>query len=101
MIYEIHRDERYYPNPEEFQPERFLPENCENRHPFAYIPFSFGKRNCIGQRFAMMELKTIVASILRNFELECNQTIADIKTTNEVVLRPENEILFTLKPRKL
>jgi cytochrome P450 len=47
-IYQLHRDEKYFPEPDKFKPERFLPENSESRHPFAFIPFSAGRRNCIG-----------------------------------------------------
>lgn len=95
----IHRDEKYFPEPELFKPERFLAENTAKRNPYAYIPFSFGKRNCIGQRFAMMEEKVILANILRNFEIICEQGLKDIKVYLDLILRSENEILYTLKPR--
>ncbi|KAF9794160.1 hypothetical protein SFRURICE_009537, partial [Spodoptera frugiperda] len=69
-VFDVHRDPEVYPDPERFIPERFLPENVVTRSPYSYIPFSAGPRNCIGQKFAMMELKTVMSELLWKYQLE-------------------------------
>jgi cytochrome P450 len=77
----IHTDERYYPNPEEFDPERFTKEAQASRHPMAFLPFSHGPRMCIGMRFALLEIKVAIVKVLREYTVKtCTGTPTRIVT---------------------
>lgn len=68
-IYQVHYLEEFWPEPDRFNPYRFSPENIDKIHPFAYIPFSAGARNCIGQKFAIQEMQIVLALILKKFRI--------------------------------
>ncbi|XP_063914295.1 cytochrome P450 4C1-like [Zophobas morio] len=91
----LHRDPEVWPDPEKFDPDRFLHDEVGKRHRCSYIPFSFGARNCIGLKFGMMVVKVTVATILRNFEV---QTVGmnswkDIQWDYMVMLKTKNSRL--------
>lgn len=95
------RDPELYPNPFEFKPERFDVETDAGKtNPYAYIPFSAGPRNCIGQKFALNEMKSICSKMLRHYELFLgDQSKKELTLIAELILRPDDGIFLHLKPR--
>jgi cytochrome P450 len=66
----VHRSERFYDDPETFDPERWRPERAKQRPRFAYFPFGGGPRHCIGKHLAMLEAQLIVAATAQRYHLE-------------------------------
>ncbi|ELZ31242.1 cytochrome P450 [Halorubrum distributum] len=66
----IHRSERWYDDPEAFDPDRWTPERRSQRPRFAYFPFGGGPRHCIGKAFSLLEAKIILATVCSRFELD-------------------------------
>ncbi|KAI8118845.1 putative cytochrome P450 4s3 [Lucilia cuprina] len=97
LTYMVHRDEKNFPDPEKFDPLRFLSKE-NNLHPFSFVAFSAGPRNCIGQKFAMLELKCSLSYLLRNFEF---LPVKDFKPQPlaELVMKSGNGIQIKMKMR--
>ncbi|CAG2056479.1 unnamed protein product [Timema podura] len=72
----FHNDPKYFPNPKEFNPERFTLENRKSIPNYAYMPFGEGPRKCIGMRFGLITVKTGLVHLLSKFEVRpCQQTL--------------------------
>ncbi|KAM7305827.1 hypothetical protein ISCGN_015723 [Ixodes scapularis] len=97
-IYFVQRHRNFYKDPNNFVPERFQ-ENYE-RHRYAYIPFFGGPRNCIGQRFAVLKAKVLVAQVMRRFKIKSKRPESELQLEMGIVLRSSHNLDVILERRK-
>ncbi|XP_044004563.1 probable cytochrome P450 6a14 [Aphidius gifuensis] len=97
-IYAIQRDPTYFPNPNEFDPERFNDEAVKSRHPMSFLSFGDGPRNCIGARFGSMQTKVGIVKILEKYTVDiCDKTDKDFKINPRgALLTPQNGIYLKI-----
>ncbi|XP_017054590.1 cytochrome P450 4d1 isoform X1 [Drosophila ficusphila] len=95
------RQEELFSEPNSFKPERFdVVTSAEKLNPYAYIPFSAGPRNCIGQKFAMLEIKAIVANVLRHYQVDfVGDSSEPPVLIAELILRTKDPLMFKLRER--
>ncbi|GMR59387.1 hypothetical protein PMAYCL1PPCAC_29582 [Pristionchus mayeri] len=84
------RDPRYWERPEEFFPDHFDADKQSSRDSYSFIPFSGGPRNCIGQKFAVLEAKSMLAQIFRKFRVESIDIWPANRPLPEIILKPSN-----------
>jgi cytochrome P450 len=94
----IHRRPKLWPDPERFDPDRFMPEHESARPRFAYIPFGGGPRGCIGSQFAMVEAQLIVAAIAQRYRIELVPD-QNVRPEPLITLRPAPGIRAILRKR--
>lgn len=97
-VYLVHHDERWWPNPYEFQPERFTPEEEAKQHKYAYMPFGGGPRVCIGNHFAMMEAQIILATIASRYKLNLAAQ-EEAQPVRLITTSPKGGLKMTLEER--
>nr|QZK27661.1 cytochrome P450 monooxygenase CYP4G112 [Conogethes punctiferalis] len=98
--YKLHRRHDVYPNPDKFDPDNFLPERSANRHYYAFVPFSAGPRSCVGRKYAMLKLKIILSTILRNFRIHSDLKESDFNLQADIILKRAEGFKVRLEPRK-
>ncbi|XP_055384277.1 probable cytochrome P450 4d14 [Condylostylus longicornis] len=92
-MYGMCHDHNLFPEPEKFIPERFATNyTTKEFNPFSYIPFSAGHRNCIGQKFALLEMKTIVVKILEKFEISLAYPNKELILIAGMILKAKDDI---------
>jgi len=94
-----HRIAEHFPDPDRFDPARFGPGREEDRKPFAYVPFGGGRHKCMGNAFALLQVKAILATLLREFEFELPEP--DVKSDfHGLVIGPEEPVKIRYRRRE-
>ena len=95
-IFLLHRNSKYWSNPDKFDPERFRPGK-QTHPPFAYLPFGEGPRNCIGKRLALLEAKMILVSIYKDFQFRKTADTEDpLSLKVGITMTPKNGIRLSI-----
>jgi cytochrome P450 len=96
--YLLHRHPEFWSEPEEFRPERFAGADAEERHKFAYIPFSVGPRHCIGENLALFEMLGHVSMMSRRFRMS-RVGNDPIELEAQINLRPRSNLMMHVEVR--
>lgn len=83
----VHRDPRYFPDPERFDPSRFLAGRRESVARNAYFPFGLGPRACVGMQFALTEGVLLLAAVARHWQLDLDDDVAPVRPDPGITLR--------------
>jgi len=98
--YIVHHNPDFWPEPELFKPERFLKENAGNIVPCSYLPFGSGPRACIGERFAMIEMKITMVRLLQKFHIEKHEKTKQKLLNGSLFLSTYKDSFVKLVERK-
>lgn len=97
--YCLHRDPEAWEKPDEFYVDHFTAEAKEKRHPYSFLPFGIGPRQCIGMRFAMNEIKIGLFSVLEKFKFEKAPETVEIEERAVLLMRPKDDITLRIVQR--
>ncbi|XP_011705572.1 PREDICTED: probable cytochrome P450 6a14 [Wasmannia auropunctata] len=96
-VHSIHFDSEIYPKPENYDPERFIDKAAWSRQSMHYMPFGHGPRNCIGERFGILQLKMGLITLLRNYKFDvCEKTPAKLKYIPAALIQHPSDIYLKI-----
>jgi len=98
-VYFLHRHPEFWNEPERFDPDRWLEARDEPRHAFAYLPFGLGGRRCVGEDFALLELRAVLARVLQRFHVEIDPA-HPVVARPQLTLKPAHGVRLRLTPRR-
>ena len=99
-IIHIHRSKKFWgDDADKFRPERFLPENFKKVPAYAFLPFARGPRNCIGERYAMMQMKVFLSHFFRNFKVSTELKLEDMTFHYGITTKLDQLRVVTLQRR--
>jgi cytochrome P450 len=96
-IYLMHQREDVYPEHHQFKPERFLERQFDS---YEFFPFGGGKRRCIGEALAMLELKLVLATIVTKYNLELKSDRPETPARRGVTLAPKKGVQMVFKGKR-
>ncbi|XP_050054619.1 cytochrome P450 4C1-like isoform X2 [Aphis gossypii] len=94
-----HHIPELYPNPWSYNPDNFDAENVNKRHKYSFIAFSGGPRGCLGSKYAMLSMKVLLSTFLRNYSVHTNIKLNDIKLKTDLLMRSANGYPVTIQQR--
>jgi cytochrome P450 len=98
-VYYLQRHPEFWSEPERFDPDRWLEARGEPRHAFAYLPFGLGGRRCVGEDFALLELRAVLARVLQRFHVEVDAA-HPVVARPQLTLKPAQGVRIRLTPRR-
>ncbi|KAL9888681.1 cytochrome P450 313a4 isoform 1-T1 [Glossina fuscipes fuscipes] len=99
-IFNMHRRKDIWgPEAETFNPDNFLSTNLQNKHSYAFIPFTKGLRYCIGWKYALLSTKITLAKLLRNYKFTTDLKFEHLKFVEDITLKLQKLPLFTIERR--